>query len=176
MSDVLRIGRKDETGATFLVQRTLVALKMVASAAEVEPLDLPFSNDGEMTPAALGLFAVAINEQIAMALANQGSLTVRYLGDLKPSVYPIDTHFFRINPQAGGEDDNFVSLLKRALLSGDKQDMTFINLANVRDVKIHVGNSHVLNVSADLAYLSRMVETFELWDKDPCTVCLLGKD
>ncbi len=172
MGEPLRIGRSDKTGETFSVQRIIVALKMVAKAAEMEGLEMPFDEDGQMSPSIAGQFVVDVCEQVEQAMKNQGSLTVRYLGDLKPTVYPIDTHFFRINNQSDGMDD-FSAILKKALLDGEHEEMTFINLANVRDVKIHVGNTHVMNVSSDIAFLSRLMETFHLWDKDPCSLCIL---
>ncbi len=173
MAEPLRIGRSDETGQTFSVQRTIVALKMIAKAAEGEVLTMPFDENGVMPASVAGRFVVDLSEQIKLAMKNQGSLTVRFLGDLKASVYPIDTHFFRINTHSEGEDD-FASILKKALLDGKHEEMTFINLSNVRDVKIHVGNSHVMSVVDDLAFLTRVVEAFELWDKDPCNIRLFG--
>jgi hypothetical protein len=170
MEKVIRFGRADKTGRDFSIQRTLVALKMVAMAAEVDPLDLPFNDEGIITPSVLGMFTLSLREQINQALKNQGSLTVRFLGDLKASVYPIDTHFFRINPTGDGQDDNFGTILKKALLGSDKEEMTFINLANVRDVKIHVGNNRIIGSSSDLSYLTDLADTFDLWDKDPCDV------
>jgi hypothetical protein len=172
MNQVIRFGRVDKTGPDFSVQRTIAALKLVAKAAEVDPLELPFNDDGIMVPSVLGSFTVSLREQINQALKNQGSLTVRFLGDLKASIYPIDTHFFRINPTSEGEDDNFATLLKKALLSSDKEEMTFINLANVRDVKIVVGNNRVVGSSADLSYLTTLADTFDAWDKDPCDVMI----
>lgn len=178
MGEPLRFGRSDGVGETFSVQRTVVALKLVSKAAEMDVLVLPFDENGQMTPAVAGQFVVLLNAQIAQAMKNQGSLTVRFLGDLKATVYPIDTHFFRINPTGGSEDDNFAAMLKKALLSGEKEDMTFINLANVRDVKIHVGNSHITNVSSDLSYLSRLADALQSWDRDlpPCNIVMTGEE
>ena len=114
-------------------------------------------------------FSSDLRDLIAEAMKNEGTLTVRYLGDLKPSTYPIGTHFFHLHDSTS-DGNEFSKILQKALLEGGEQEMTFINLANVRDVRIHVGNHRAVGVTDDIGYLTTLCDTLELWANDSASI------
>lgn len=162
MDERLEIVRLDGSGTKFSVQRVIVAIDTVAKAAESVPIKIPFDEQGEMGFPTIAQFASNLRDLIEGAMKNEGSLTVRFLGDLKASIYPIDTQFYHLS-ESTSDGGDFSKLIQKALLSTSKQDLTFINLANVRDVKINVGNHRALNVSDDIRFLTTFCEVLESW-------------
>jgi len=174
MDKKLFISRIDRTGQTFIVQRVIIAIETVAKAACCDPTSLPFGDDGIMHYPAIAKFMVELRELMAIAMKNEGSLTVRYLGDLKPSVYPIDTHFFHLKDSTEDGAD-FSRIMQKALFEGTHEELTFINLANVRDVKIHVGNHRALNISQDIKYLTMFCDVLEQWANDSASAKVMAE-
>lgn len=174
MSKNVRIERVGDKKFSFAVNRLLVALTAVAKAAQVETPTLPFSEQGEMAFQTTAKLATDLRAMVDQALKNQGSLTVRFLGDLKPTVYPLETEFFHV---AKSLDDSgeFIKLLKTTLMAGGREDITFVNLANVRDVKLHVGSGTV-RVTDDLSYITIFCDVLEMWANDSAIVQLVETD
>lgn len=157
---ILQVGKQDGVG--FSLKRIMLAIDMVAKAAERDPIVLRFNDDNVMDYPAIAQLSADLRGLIDAAMKNVGSLTVRYLGDLKPTTYPIGTNFFHLTKttEDGGE---FGKLIQKALLESNDQELTFVNLASVRDVKIHVGNYRAAMITDDLSFLTTFCETCEIW-------------
>jgi hypothetical protein len=163
MRENMRIVRCDGApGVSFSVPRVIVAIETVAKAAEREPIPLPFNDDGVMEYPTIAQFTSDLRDLIAGAMKNEGSLTVRFLGDLKPSVYPVDTHFFHLN-ESTTDGSEFTKLIQKAMLESGKSDITFVNLSTTRDVKLHVGNHRAIGTTDDLSFLTAFCDTMALW-------------
>lgn len=90
----------------------------------------------------------------------RGRVTVRYVGDLKPTEYTTDVEFFSI--ASGIEQGEFSRLLREAVIKGGGK-RTLINLSNVRDIVIDVGNADVRNFGSEVSWLSAVADTFKAW-------------
>lgn len=156
----------------FKVARILMATTQVARAAETEDLLLPFDDDGRMDWTAMAGLAVKLRKMLDVAYKNQGHVTVRFLGDLKSSTYPVDVEFFHLG--ANVTENEFSEMLRRAIQGSEKEEVVFINLANVRDIKVHVGNAQVSGLNADLACLSAFCDALEAWASDNATIHLVN--
>lgn len=169
MAENLRIGRVGEDGVTFAVPRVLVAIKTVATAAELPVVELPFNDEGAMHYPQVAQLSSDLRDLIAAAMKNEGSLTVRFLGDLKQTIYPLDTQFFHLGQvtEDGGE---FGRIIQKSMLETAKQDITFVNLATVRDVKLHVGNHRAIGTTDDLRFLSNFCDALEVWADVSATI------
>jgi hypothetical protein len=166
---ILQVGGGGAVG--FSLKRVMLAIDMVAKAAERESVVLRFNDSNTMDYPAIAQLSADLRDLIAGAMKNVGSLTVRYLGDLKPTVYPIGTQFFHLakTTEDGGE---FGKIIQKALLESDGQELTFVNLASVRDVKIHVGNYRAAMITDDLNYLTTFCETCEAWANSSSSICV----
>lgn len=153
----------------FPLRSVMLAIDMVSKAAEREAVLLRFNDNNTMEYPAIAQLSADLRDLIAEAMKNIGSLTVRYLGDLKPTVYPIGTNFFHLGKttEDGGE---FSKLVQKALFQSAGQDITFVNLANVRDVKIHVGNYRASVITDDLSFLTTFCEACEMWANNSATI------
>lgn len=171
MGENLRIGRVGATNGevSFAAARILAAIKMVATAAEMPPVEMPFNDDGVMHYPQVAQLSSDLRDLIAGAMRNEGSLTVRFLGDLKPTVYPVDTQFFHLGPPTV-DGSEFGRIIQKAMLETEKQDITFVNLSTVRDVKMHVGNHRVVGVTDDLRCLTNFCEALEAWADASATI------
>lgn len=169
MVEKLQIGRVDGLGMLFSVPRVIVAIETVSKAAGAAPIPLPFNDEGLMHYPIIAQLTSDLRDLMAIAMKNEGSLTVRYLGDLKPTTYPIDTQFFHLNASTADGAD-FSKILQKALMEGNKEELTFINLANVRDVKIHVGNHRAVGTTDDLRFLTTFCEVLESWANDSASI------
>jgi hypothetical protein len=90
-------------------------------------------------------------------------VTVRYLGDLKESSYPLSVRFFHAK---GGEDDNdFQTALRKAILdTKGERKFTFVNLANVREIAVDIGAPSIPGIQDDISFMERFLETVQYWD------------
>jgi hypothetical protein len=157
--------------AGFSLKRVMLAIDMVAKAAEREAVLLRFNDNNTMDYPAIAQLSADLRDLIAGAMKNVGSLTVRYLGDLKPTVYPIGTNFFHLG-KTTEDGAEFGKLIQKALLESEGQELTFVNLASVRDVKIHVGNYRAAMITDDLSFLTTFCETCELWANSSSTITI----
>lgn len=162
-------GRKEDI--SFSLKRVMVAIDMVAKAAEREPIVIHLDDNNKMDYPAIAQLSADLRDLIAAAMQNVGSLTVRFLGDLKPTIYPIDTGFFQFgkNTEDGSE---FGRVIQKALLESEGQELTLVNLATVRDVRIKVGNHRVSRITDDLGVLTTFCEACEMWANDSATICV----
>ena len=160
-------GGKDEI--SFSLKRVMVAIDMVSKAAEREPIVIHLNDQDAMHYPTIAQLSADLKDLIAAAMKNVGCLTVRFLGDLKPTVYPIDTGFFQFgkNTEDGSE---FSRVIQKALLESDNQELTFVNLATVRDVRIKVGNHRVSQITDDLNVLNTFCEACEMWANESATI------
>jgi hypothetical protein len=101
-----------------------------------------------------------LEEMVAVVFDHRGRITVRYVGDLKPTEYTTDVEFFAV--ATGVEQGEFSKLLREAVLSGGGK-RTLINLSNVRDIVIDVGHADARNMGAEVSWLSAVADTFKAW-------------
>jgi hypothetical protein len=95
------------------------------------------------------------------AMKSVGKVTVRFLGDLKESTYPLSVKFF----QAKGDDESdFIGILRKTITeaSGERK-ITFVNLANVREISVDIGNIKIPGLQDDIAFLLNFLEYTRNW-------------
>jgi hypothetical protein len=88
------------------------------------------------------------------------SVEVRYVGDLKPTTYDIDARFFHLAGASTGDD---LTKMLRDQLSAGKKEALFINLANVRDIRMTVNQSFVFGIEEDIAAYAEAIEIVNAW-------------
>ena len=95
------------------------------------------------------------------ALKAVGKVTVRFLGDLKESTYPLSVKFF----QAKGDDESdFMGILRKSITeAAGERKITFVNLANVREVSVDIGNIKIPGLQDDIAFLLNFLEYTRDW-------------
>lgn len=155
----------------FTVQRLLVAISKVTQAAQVEEPKLPFDENGRMEWPVMAGLTNELRKMLDLAYKNQGHVTVRYLGDLKASPYPLDVQFFHLSSDV--TQNEFSLMLRETIEKASQEEAVFINLANVRDIKVHVGNQRVIGLNNDLSYLSAFCDALEAWASDSATILLV---
>lgn len=153
----------DQHVPCFTADRVKLALAKLAQAADKDPAD--YACEWLNSPGLVNLKKVRAEwRQLANdALQAVGKVTVRYLGDLKESSYPLSVRFFHAK---GGEDDNdFQTVLKKAILAtkGERK-FTFVNLANVREIAVDIGAPSIPGIQDDIAFVERLLETIQYWD------------
>jgi hypothetical protein len=104
--------------------------------------------------------AAYLYDMVKVVFDGRGRVTVRYVGDLKPTEYPTDVEFFSI--ASGIEQGEFSRLLREAVIRGGGKQ-TLINLSNVRDIVIDAGSSDIRNLGAEVSWLSAVADTFLAW-------------
>ena len=147
----------------FNVDRIRIAVTKLVQASEVNGDD--YNLDWLNVPGSVSLkektktWDFLCNE----ALKAVGKVSVRFLGDLKESNYPLSVKFF----QAKGDDESdFMGILKKTITEagGVERKITFVNLANVREVSVDIGNIKIPGLQDDISYMLGFLDyTFD-WE------------
>jgi len=116
--------------------------------------------------ACLDKIARKLKQLAEEVVQENGKVRVRYLGDLKPSDYDLSARMFHLTGTSTGEE--FREMLVSAIMDG-KDEATLVNLRNVRDVKIKVGNSNVPGLEKNLKEVHHAADVLTLWATSKCT-------
>src|SRR5208283_2518999 len=88
----------------FILTRVEIAIKQVAVAAGGGDSILLFDGTDKMDWSDMALLTTRLRSMLDKVYKDQGHVTVRFLGDLKPTTYPLDTQFFHLsNPVTENE-------------------------------------------------------------------------
>lgn len=113
----------------------------------------------------LSSFAKKLKRLAEEVVQENGKVTVRYLGDLKTFDYDLSTRMFHLTGASTGEE--FREMLVDAMMAG-KDEAVLINLRNVRDVRIKIGNSDVPGLEKNLKEVHRAADVMTLWSTSKC--------
>jgi len=164
------IRRVDGTGPIFSLTRIQAALAAAQRACGIDfVIDLGFDDEGRMGFAKAAKVSVKLREIIEMTLRNTGSITVRYIGDLKPTVYPTNLNYFNSATQESLQ--GFVEHLKVALHS-EADEVVVANLHTIRDIRIRRG-ADGQEIAKDINRLSVFADQLDLWASESADLCCI---
>ena len=124
-----------------------------------------FSTEASFNAGDLSSFARKLKRLAEEVVQENGKVTVRYLGDLKPSDYDLSTRMFHLTGTSTGEE--FREMIVDAMMDG-KDEAWLVNLRNVRDVRIKIGNSDVPGLEKNLKEVHRAADVMTLWSTSKC--------
>lgn len=151
-------------GERLSMDRLNVNARLLSKAAEYDiPAD--FITQTRFTKDELVEVIDAYRTLVKDVKANCGKLIVRYVGDLKATEYPMSARLFHLAETVS--QNEMTSLIEMALSSG-QAEVEFINLANVRDIKVKVGHRSVVGVEDELRYADSVINTLLAWTSAEC--------
>lgn len=146
------------------MERLRINMQMLSKAAEFNPT-ADLITQAKWSKDELLAFSLDYQALAGAVKANCGKLIVRYVGDLKQTEYPLSAKLFHLADTVS--QDEMSSLLNRALSSGEAE-IDFINLANVRDIKVKVGHRAVTGIEDELRYADSVINALTAWMSAEC--------
>lgn len=144
------------------VGKLLVAIDNPSVKMEqIETLVQKMSGDG-FEQACLDELIASLGQIISDVIKQNGRVEVRYVGDLKPIKYDLHARFYHLTQHS--TDEGLRKIIQDSITRG-RSEVTLINLANVRDIKISIGNASVIELSSELAVVQKACEKFREWDE-----------
>lgn len=151
-------------GERLSVERIRVNAQMLSKAAEYDRTFDPITQ-AVWTKHELNDVITAYEKVVDDVKSNCGKLIVRYVGDLKATEYPMTAKLFHLAETVS--QDEMTSLIALAMNSG-QAEVDFINLRNVRDIKVKVGHRAVVGIEDELRYADTVVQALTAWMSAQC--------